>query len=235
MSGEPNLIRRAIAMRTLMLLLADSGQVADRRFGDWCRARPDQEKEGLARPALGGLAQQEPGTLTGRQVGLGRAQDQAVGLGAKLSCRPGVGCRPSQCHELPPLRSPVIAQKLNRFGQLASLGCQFDDRGKRRPGLAQGERRCLESRRSDRAGLSQQIGRWSRQQIGSLYFNGLEGHLGRARRLERASAKEGQTVTPARSLGKAINICRRSSKTAPVTKRLAGSAPVTHGIVPSSL
>src|SRR5450756_1503519 len=70
---------------------ANPRQVPDRGLGDRAGARPDEEEEGLPRPALGGLGAEETGALSSGEVGLGGAEDQSVGLAANLAGVRGVG------------------------------------------------------------------------------------------------------------------------------------------------
>ena len=64
---------------------AEAREVANRRLGDGCRARPDEKEKSLPGPALGRLGAEESAPFPRGQVGLGGPQNQGVGLGSDLA------------------------------------------------------------------------------------------------------------------------------------------------------
>src|SRR5262245_14824458 len=106
-------------------------QISDRRLGNRCRARPDEEEEGLASPPLGRFRPKEPAAFSRGQVGLSRPESKGVGLGANLTGRYGLLIAASTGHERRPGLPPGFDEKLHGIEELLA-GFRQPDQGRKR-------------------------------------------------------------------------------------------------------
>jgi len=107
-------------------------------MGDGARARPDEEEEGLAGPALGGIFAEEAGALPGGEMGLREPEDQGVGLCSDRRGRGRPGPSRGRGHEVVPEAFPGVPERLagernvrgNRHGVKGNEGKKQEDEGK---------------------------------------------------------------------------------------------------------
>src|SRR5271157_658760 len=162
---------------------AEAREVANRRLGDGCRARPDEEVKGLPGPALGGLGAEEPAPFPLRQVGLGGPQNQGVGLGPNLAGRICAPLAPRAGHERRPRLLPGLAENIDGIGELEPVGGQTSESAQCGARLPQRQGRGLQPRGSDRAGLRGEVGAWPGKQVSLAHPNVFQDDLGGARGL----------------------------------------------------
>src|SRR5271157_754401 len=164
---------------------AEAREVANRRLGDGCRARPDEEEKGLPGPALGRLGAEEPAPFPRGQVGLGGPQNQGVGLGPNLAGRICVPLAPRAGHERRPRLLPGLAENIDGIRELEPVGSQTSESAQCGACLSQRQGRGLQPRGSDRAGLCGEVSAWARKQVSLAHPNVFQDDLGRARGLQR--------------------------------------------------
>ena len=132
---------------------AKSREIANRCLGDGCRARPDQEEESLAGPALGGLGAEETAAFACGEVSLGGPKTSALAwariwLGDTASVSPRAQAMRADhvcCHD---------SHKTSTGSESSCLSAdRLASSASAAPSLAQRQGRGFQSRGPDRAGL----------------------------------------------------------------------------------
>ena len=192
---------------------AEAREVANRRLGDGCRARPDEKEKSLPGPALGRLGAEESAPFPRGQVGLGGPQNQGVGLGSDLARGDCARARPAAGHEQRPRLLPGRARTSTGSERLEPVGRQTSERRPVRRRACPSARAEVSSPAVPTApGCAERsaLGPASRSAALTRTCSRMTSVVHEA--CSAASSNAGRTVRPARSTGRAISICCPSSR-----------------------